>query len=199
MFQSAKATKTIFYLNVIVFLFTLTLPILFVGTQSSPSLLPMYDINDSNQFYPWQLITYQFLHAGFIHVAFNMLVLLSFGPLVENVYGSKRFWIYYLLCGVASGVLHSFMMNSGNIPLVGASGSIWGVLMMFTLLNPNEKLYFFFIPVGIRAKYLVAIMFLFEVFSGFMMQNDGTAHFGHVGGGLMGLIIFLLYKTKILK
>jgi len=199
MFQSAKATKTIFYLNIIVFLFTLMLPAFFVGTPSSPSLLPMYDLNDSNLFYPWQLITYQFLHAGFIHIAFNMLVLLSFGPLVEDVYGVKRFWIYYLMCGVASGVLHSMMVDSGNIPLVGTSGSIWGVLMMFTLLNPNQKLYFFLIPIGIKAKYLIAIMFLFEVFSGFMLHGDGTAHFGHVGGGLMGLIIFLLYKMKILK
>lgn len=192
MFQSAKATKTIFYLNVIIFLFTMIFPSFIYRN------LAMYDFNDSTMFEPWQLITHQFLHGGVIHIVFNMLVLISFAPLVENVYGTKRFWIYYLLCGVASCVLHSVMVNSGDIPLVGASGSIWGVLMMFTLLNPNEKMYLFFIPFGIKAKYLVSAVFLFEIFGGFAI-NDGTAHFGHVGGGLMGLIIFLLYKIKFLK
>lgn len=192
MFQSAKATKTIFYLNIIVFLFTL------MFSSFIYENFAMYDFNDSSLFKPWQIITYQFLHGGLFHIVFNMLVLLSFGPLVEHEYGTKRFWIYYLLCGVASCLLHSVMLNSGDIPLVGASGSIWGVLMMFTFLYPNQKLYLFFIPIGIKAKYIVTFMFLFEVFGGFTM-NDGTAHFGHVGGGLMGLILFSLYKMKILK
>lgn len=192
MFQSSKSTKAIFYLNIIVFLFTIAFPTFIYQNFA------MYSF-DSKMFYPWQIITYQFLHGGFLHIIFNMLVLLSFGSSVEKEYGSNKFLIYYLICGISSCVLHNVMINSGNDPLVGASGSIWGVIAMYTLLNPNEKLYLFFIPIGIKSKYLISLMFLFELISGFIMYGDGTSHFGHVGGALMGALIFILHKIKILK
>lgn len=191
MFQSTKTIKTIFYLNVVMFIATLILPSINV-------YLAMYDLNDSKLFMPWQLITHQFLHAGIIHILFNMLVLLSFGPSVEDIYGSKNTWIYYLSCGIGGSLLHSFMVNSGDIPLVGASGAVWGIIVLFTLLNPNQKMYLFLIPIGIKAKYLITVLFAYEVFSGFTGSGGNVANFGHVGGAIVGAIIFLLHKFKII-
>lgn len=189
MFQSTRAIKTIFYINIVSFILQFIIP-------QYMAYLSMYDMNDSTLFQPFQLITYQFLHGGFLHIIVNMFVLLSFGPFVENIYGETRLWIYYLLCGVAGAVLHSLMLNSGNIPMVGASASIWGIMVMYVMQYPNQKMYFMFIPVGIKGKYIISALFLFELFGAF--NQDGIAHFGHIGGGILGAIIFLLHKYKIL-
>ena len=190
MFQSTKAVKTIFYINITMFILQL------LSQGIITNYLSMYDM-DEPLFKPYQLITYQFLHAGVLHILFNMLVLLSFGPSVENIYGEKRMWMYYLLCGVSGAVLHSLLMNSGDIPMLGASASIWGIMILFTLEYPEQKLYLFLMPFGIKGKYIIGLMFLFELASAF--KNDGVAHLGHIGGALMGLSIFLLHKFKILK
>lgn len=148
----------------------------------------------------YQLITYQFLHGGFIHILFNMLALLSLGPDVEEHLSTKKFIIYYLLCGVASGLFNSFMTGE-NIPMIGASGSIWGIIVMFTFLFPNVKLNLIFIPIGIKAKWLIGFLAFIEIYACLQGVSDGTAHFGHVGGGLMGLILIIyeLYIKKYIK
>jgi len=89
------------------------------------------------------------------------------------------------------------MINSGDVPMVGASGAVWGIIVLFTLLNPNQKMYLFLIPIGIKAKYLVAVIFAYEMYSGFS-GGGNVAHFGHVGGALVGAIIFFLHKFKII-
>lgn len=90
-------------------------------------------------------------------------------------------------------------MTNNDVPVVGASGAIWGIIVIFTLLNPNEKMYLFFIPIGIKARYLISIMFLYEVYSGIFGREDNVAHFGHIGGAIVGLLIFLLHKFKIIN
>lgn len=190
MFQSTNAVKKIFYLNLIMFLLTMFKPHFMFQTFS------MFDFN-SQYFVPYQFITYQFMHQGFMHILFNMLVLLSFAPFVEEFYGEKKTWIYYLLCGISGSLLHVLMTNSGDIPLVGASASLWGMLVMFTLLRPNEKVYLFFL-LGIKAKYIVSILFLIEVLSA-LIVHDRVSHYGHIGGALMGLFLYLnnKYATKL--
>ena len=200
MFQSSKVIKTIFYSNVILFILTLLSPtfVMAFGGQSGnvPELfkyLAMWSFDNEN-FIPTQLLTYQFLHSGVLHILFNMLVLLSFGPTVEDMLGEREMWIYYLLCGVSGAILHNVMVSSG-VPMVGASASVWGVMVMFTLVYPNEKMYLFFIPIGIKGKYLIGFMFLFEVFSAFNV-NDNISHFGHIGGALMGGLLYFINKKK---
>ena len=105
MFQSTDAVKKIFYLNVIMFLLTTFFP------QFMFQWFSMFDLH-SQYFEPYQLITYQFMHQGFMHILFNMLVLLSFGPYIENFYGERKTWVYYLLCGVSGALLHVLMTNS---------------------------------------------------------------------------------------
>jgi len=188
MFQNATSTvKTLFYINVFVFLITLLAGFSGLGDQFMTTFA-LFNYR-SPMFMPWQLITHMFMHGGLMHILFNMLALVSLAPLVESSLGSRKFLTYYLICGLSAAFLHMFLIPS-NVPLVGASGAIYGIAMIFSCLFPNEKLYFMFIPIGIRAKYLMPILFLIEIYCGFFFQGDGIGHFAHVGGGLAGLLLF---------
>ena len=180
--------KTIFYINLVLFLLTLVIPRYVYGLLSMGGF-------DSDYYLNYQLITYQFLHGGFLHLLFNMLVLLSFAPSVEEIYGTKRFWVYYLLCGVGAALLHGFIVG-GSTPLVGASGSLWGIMVMNTFIFPNDKIHLFLIPIGIKAKYLIFALFLFEIFGSFFRQFDGIAHLAHIGGAITGLLLYFYNRIK---
>jgi membrane associated rhomboid family serine protease len=186
MFQSSKTIKQLFYLNIAIFILGMILEAVSVPFYQTFALYPQ------RGFMLHQLITHQFLHGGIFHLAFNMLALVSIGPRVEDYFGRKRFIIFYLLCGLGAAFLHMSMINS-SVPMVGASGAIYGVLLVFAILNPEEKLYFFGI-IGLKAKYLVSILFGVEILLGFFSQGDGIGHFAHIGGGLTGIL--LLYVNK---
>lgn len=188
MFESSKSVKSIFYINLLVFIVTLIFPGFIYQNFA------MYNIHSDN-FHLYQLITYQFLHGGFLHILFNMLVFLSFGPFVEDFYGSRNLWTYYLICGVSSCLLQEYMVPS-DIALVGASGSIWGIMVLFVFLYPNEKVMLFFIPYGIKAKYIISILFLIELLTAFTSSGGNVANFGHIGGAIMGGIIYFYKKFK---
>ncbi|GAB3246695.1 rhomboid family intramembrane serine protease [Larkinella harenae] len=196
-----------------------------------------------------------FLHAGFWHLFSNMLGLFFFGPMLENVWGTKRFTIFYLVTGIGAGLLFSginyfeasqlrnqvvtfqsnptpeslelFLSDRGllvqgdnflrvfeespqepsyirgavrlvndyyeqqlSIPMVGASGAIFGILMAFGLLFPNTELFLLFPPIPIKAKYLVAFYGAYELYSGvYRAQSDNVAHFAHIGGMLFAFIL----------
>jgi membrane associated rhomboid family serine protease len=147
-------------------------------------------------FYPWQLITYQFLHGGFGHIFFNMFALWMFGMEVENSWGSKKFLYYYLLSGVGAGICHLFLsplLGGGNAPTIGASGAVYGVLIAFGLMFPNRYIFiYFFIPV--KAKYLITFFIIME----FMLvdsANSSVAHLAHLGGALTGFLFIILDKN----
>ncbi len=147
-------------------------------------------------FYPWQLITYQFMHGNLSHILFNMFALWMFGIEIENYWGSKKFLYFYLLCGVVAGLCHLFispLLGGSAAPTIGASGAIYGVLAAFALLFPNRLIFlYFFIPV--KAKYLITFMIVME----FMLvdsANSGIAHLAHLGGALAGLVFILLDKN----
>lgn len=191
MFNSTKTVKSIFYINIIVYILTILFPVE-VYTNFA-----MYNFDNPN-FSLYQLVSYQFLHGGFMHILFNMLVLLSFGSYIENKYGARKFLIYYLLCGIFAALFHIYLSTHNSV-LVGASGSIWGIMALFTILHPNEKIVFFFIPYGIKAKYLIPVLFLIEIVSSFL-SNDNVSHYGHIGGGIAGVFIYFIDKySKRLK
>ncbi|MBO9199482.1 MULTISPECIES: rhomboid family intramembrane serine protease [Niastella] len=166
----------------------------------------------------WQVVTYMFLHSKeFFHILINMFVLWMFGSTLEDIWGSKRFLIFYLICGVGAalvqlGVLGFSMemltnkLNSGAISLdefkmrggavywtsvVGASGAINGVMAAFAYTFPNAPLYIYgLFPV--KAKYLVIAYFLLDLFGGINPSGgDNVAHFAHVGGAIVGLILVM--------
>ncbi|MCX8010099.1 MAG: rhomboid family intramembrane serine protease [Ignavibacteria bacterium] len=145
-------------------------------------------------FLPWQLITFQFMHGGFNHILFNMLYLWLFGLELENNWGSKKFLIYYLTCGVGAGLTQLFIspLFSGPLaPTVGASGGIYGVLLAFAIMFPDRPVYIYFL-LPIKAKYLIGFMILIEFFS--VGDQSLTAHLAHIGGAVTGIIYILIER-----
>lgn len=142
----------------------------------------------STSFWPWQLITFQFMHGGLWHLFFNMFALWMFGTELENTWGSKKFLIFYLLAGIGAG-LTQLIISQG--PTVGASGGVFGVLLAFGLSFPDRKIFVFPIFIPIKAKYFVMIYAGIELIYGISGTNSGIAHFAHLGGALTG---FLLIK-----
>lgn len=161
----------------------------------------LFTIN-SPFFRPWQVFTYQYLHGGFSHLFFNMFALWMFGMELENLWGSKTFFIYYTVCGIGAGLANIFLAPlfttiAPNVPTIGASGSIYGVLIAFGMLFPNRLIYIYFM-LPIKAKYLVVIYILIEVFAVASQSESGIAHFAHLGGGVVGFlyVYFILNKGR---
>lgn len=143
-------------------------------------------------FYPWQLLTYQFLHGDFWHVFFNLLALWMFGAELENMWGSAKFLAFYILSGIGAGIIQLIFLAiiGSTTPTVGASGAVFGILLAFAMTFPNRPIYMFPFFIPIPAKFFVMIFAVIELVSG-VSGNDGMAHFAHLGGALVG---FLLLK-----
>ena len=174
----------------------------------------------ASDFNPAQLITYMFMHGGFSHIFFNMFALWMFGRVLEQVWGPKRFLIYYMVCGIGAGLIQELVQfveyetvlsnydnvqtAFGIIPMeeylnmmrtVGASGAIYGILLAFGMLFPNSQMFVFPLPFPIKAKFFVIFYAAIELFMG-MSANDNVAHFAHLGGMLFGLILILYWRKK---
>jgi len=199
MLRNSPTTRRLLSANLAIYLLTLFLP----GPLYHFFALHNYG---SDKFSPIQLVTYQFLHSTApLHIIFNMMILVVFGAVVESRMGTPKMLRYYLACGVVAGLLHNLTISSemlvlsaatGNdLTLVGASGSVWGILALFALMRPNEPLYMFFLPVAIRAKWVVAAFFAIELLSAFIVR-DNVSHFAHVGGAMTGLAIFIYERKK---
>jgi len=137
----------------------------------------------------WQFFTYMFLHGGPLHLIMNMFFLWMFGSEVERTLGNKEFLKYYIICGVGAGFFHLFFNFNSTIPVVGASGAIYGVMVAFAVLFPERVitlLLFLVLPVQLKAKYLVMIFAGISVLLGAFGGNDGVAHFAHLGGMAIG-------------
>ena len=177
----------------------------------------------ASDFAPYQLVTYMFMHGGFPHLFFNMFALYMFGGLLERVWGSKRFLLFYIVCGVGAGLLQEVVQYveyvqsgmsafqyvntpAGIIPMgdylnrvfttVGASGAIYGILLGFAMSFPNERMFVFPLPFPIKAKFFVIGYAVIELLSGVANSNDGIAHFAHLGGMLFGLVLILYWRKK---
>ncbi len=240
-----------------------------------------YDLNNllglhyigASDFKPYQYVTYMFMHSAhnYSHILFNMFALWMFGNTLENVWGSKKFLIYYLITGMGAAIVYTFWIHFQLAPtldaidtflshpsissfvefrnsnyfqigsydiqnnfnafaneynriiatnptqalqdsvhfmqqyridflnahtVIGASGAIFGILLAFGMMFPNSVLYLYF-AIPIKAKWFVILYGLFELYSGISNNpNDNVAHFAHIGGMLVGLIIILYWKKK---
>ncbi len=146
----------------------------------------------------WQLVTYMFMHANFMHLLFNMLALWMFGMELENTWGSRKFALYYLICGLGAAftqLVVSPMFGAAG-PTVGASGAIYGVLIAYGILFPDRPIFVYFL-LPIKARYFVILYILIELFSGVTGTQDGVAHFAHLGGAAVGFIMLLLDRRGI--
>jgi len=135
----------------------------------------------------WQPVTYMFLHGGLFHLLINMLVLWMFGTSLESAWGTRRFITFYFICGVSAGLLNVIVTPGSPIPTVGASGAIYGLLMAFGILFPNQLIYFWGI-IPIKAKYFVIGIGAIEFFAAMGTSQSGVAHVVHLGGMLFGLL-----------
>ena len=162
----------------------------------------------SDFFEPYQIVTNMFAHGSIGHILFNMFALYTFGVWLERVWGSKRFLIFYFICGIVAGLAQMMFLKdvivfdplrNENILLIGsalgASGAIMGLFAAFGYLFPNTELMMLFIPVPIKAKYMVAIMAAIDLFGGFRPgASDGIGHFAHLGGLIMGFILVIIWN-----
>jgi membrane associated rhomboid family serine protease len=192
--------KALLIANVAVFLFQFFIGPLRVGGVPLTYILFTWGALSpiGSNFYPWQLFTYMFLHDGVIHLFFNMFALWMFGMEIEHTWGSKKFLSFYLLCGIGAGLSNLFIgpLFATPGPTVGASGAVYGILLAFALLFPNRPVFLFPLFYPIKAKYLVGLYILLEIFSGVSGTRDGVAHFAHLGGAAVGYVFLLFDRRK---
>lgn len=217
--------------------------LLLVVTWTAQSVLG-YDLTSvlglyfpkSEMFRPFQILTHMFMHAGIWHLFFNMFALYMFGGVLENVWGPKRFFIYYMVCGLGAALVHESViaiqyfkvintispdqlqlvladgakvLSEGkqyadasmknlqmimNIPTVGASGAIFGVLLAFGVLFPNTQLMLLFPPIPIKAKYFVLGYGAIELYLAVTQPGSNIAHAAHLGGMLFGYILIRYWR-----
>lgn len=255
------AVMNILIFNVLFFLATI------MATQQGKDFFALFGLPwfRSENFHWWQIVTYMFMHANWMHIFFNMFALWMFGSLLELVMGSRRFLIYYFVTGIGAALTqwtinyikfygletylqqyitqpnpdlfvfivkkyfnfianpdfveslyaqlklaptHSSLINQSidalqhyretlyNIPMVGASGAVFGILLAYGMIFPNDRVYiYFFLPM--KAKYFVILYGILEFFLGISNRGgDNIAHFAHLGGMLFGLLLLLYWRKK---
>lgn len=165
------------------------------------ALQPIYNSYSEIGFGIWQLITYQFLHNDFGHLFFNMFALFMFSFELEKNWGSVKFLTIYLLSGIGAGILHLFVtyLLGQFAPTIGASGSLYGIILAFAMSNPDRKIFMFPIFIPIPAKIFgIGMMVISMVIGITSAGGDGIAHFAHFGGALTGLLLYKYgEKTQI--
>ena len=254
MFNLTPAAKNILIINGVIFLLT--------GGYIIEEFGLRYILSDN--FKPYQFLTYMWIHAGFGHLFSNMFAVIVFAPILEKVWGSRKFFTFYLITGIGAGILYSgvnfyenyslelevrsyqsnpnpdsfrkfildnskeyynqlydfisgytdnpsdkgyikesiditntILRSNNDVPMVGASGAVFGILLAFAMLFPNMQLMLLIPPIPIKAKYLVLVYGLYEIWSEFnRMPGDNVAHLAHLGGMLIGYVILRYWKNK---
>ena len=214
MFRIPTITKNLLIINLIAFFATFVLQLRGVDLANVGGL----HFFMASDFHLYQLVTYLFLHANFMHILSNMFGLWMFGCVIENVWGPKKFLFYYISCGIGAGLLQEiaqlgsfYMMISEQDPSVsfgeifaigqqlshqlnawttiGASGAVYAVILAFGMTFPNERLFIIPFPFPIKAKWFVLFYVAIEFFSALGSSGDGVAHTAHLGGMLFGFLM----------
>ena len=206
------AVKNIIMINILVMIMT--------------SLNENFMVEKFALFYPtspffhwWQPITHMFMHGGFWHIFFNMYTLFIFGTILERVWGTKKFLVFYFITGLGAALVHTgvewlqmqYWMGQaaeGSMtalksihalkmtPTVGASGAIYGVLMGYAMLYPDSIMTLIFPPVSLKAKWFVLIFAGIELLTGVTGTGGGIAHFAHLGGLIFGFLLIMYWKKR---
>lgn len=212
-------TKNLLIVNVVVFLATYLFRNMGVDLNNVLGLHFFL----APDFHIYQLFTYMFAHGGFSHIFFNMFALWMFGCIVERTWGPKKFLTYYIVCGVGAGLFQElaqfaqfYLIASEHIPhftlsqtmkvadayaaglnpwtTVGASGAVYGILLAFGMLYPEERIFIFPLPVPIKAKWFVMGYAAIELFMAYSSTGDGVAHLAHLGGMVFGFFLIRYWR-----
>ena len=209
-------TKNLLIVNVLVFMAT------WVFERSGTDLTSLFGLHFflASDFRVYQFLTYMFLHGGFTHILFNMFALWMFGSVMERVWGPKKFLFYYIVCGIGAGIIQELVqyadymiqglaayqyVNAGGVQMttdtyinlwttIGASGAVYGILLAFGMIFPNERLFIIPFPFPIKAKWLVTGYVALELFSAMSGPGDGVAHMAHLGGMLFGFLLIRYWQ-----
>jgi membrane associated rhomboid family serine protease len=149
-------------------------------------------------FGPWQVVTYAFLHGGLLHLAFNMFALYMFGSAIEQVFGARRYLIYYFVCVISAALsqLAVAAMMGGIYPTVGASGGVFGLLLAYGMYFPNNRVMLLFPPIPMPARVFVVVYAVIELYLGVTGSQEGVAHFAHLGGMIGGFIMLRYWRLS---
>lgn len=209
-------TKNLLIVNVVVFLATYLFRNMGVDLNNVLGLHFFL----APDFHIYQLFTYMFAHGGFSHIFFNMFALWMFGCIVERTWGPKKFLTYYIVCGVGAGLFQELaqfyliaseqlshftlaqtmkVANANAVFLnlwttVGASGAVYGILLAFGMLYPEERIFIFPLPVPIKAKWFVMGYAAIELFMAYSSTGDGVAHLAHLGGMVFGFFLIRYWR-----
>lgn len=191
-----SGVKNLLFINGIIFLITKSM---FTGAWTGlgnflAPYLALWPLG-SGYFLPWQVVSYMFLHADLSHIFFNLFALWIFGQAIENLWGTRRFYMYYFLTGIGAAIIH-MLIGGAQGYTIGASGAVFGILLAFGMMFPNQHILLLFPPIPIKAKYFVAIYGVIELFSGLSRPDSGVAHFAHLGGLVVGYALIKLWKIK---
>ena len=218
MFRLTDVVKNLLIINVLMYLGTLLM-----GDPSSALLLELINeqkvdfsmfgryqlamyFPTSDYFKPFQLVTHMFMHSDPSHLFFNMFAIFMFGPSVEGMWGPKRFLVYYFVTGFGAMLLHLFVRYleisvfhsvspyAENVPMLGASGAVFGIMIAYAMLFPNNRIMLLFPPIPVRAGVLVLIFVVVELTMGLGGVKTGIAHFAHLGGALFGFLLILYWR-----
>jgi membrane associated rhomboid family serine protease len=184
-------TRALIIANVIVFLLQQ------VAGNVLTALFALWSVGDS-LFQPWQLLTYSFLHGGFLHIFFNMFALYMFGSPLEMFWGGRRYAFYYLASILTAAATELLVMNATDAagPVIGASGGVFGLLLAFAWYFPRQRLFIIPIPYPLPAWLFVTLYGLAELFFGVTGIQPGVAHFAHLGGMLGGALSILYWRAR---
>lgn len=208
--------KNLIIINALVWLAQVT-----VGKEllSMENLFALHHFS-SVHYHFWQFISYMFLHSAdsFFHILFNMFALWMFGSTLENLWGPARFLAFYIVCGLGAGLTQAialtydisqytaqfeagqigmeelFMLT--NIPTLGASGAVMGIFAAFAYTFPNSQMLILPIPFPIKAKWALLGLGVLDVLGGISSESTGIAHFAHLGGAAVGIVIVLIWNRK---
>ena len=216
MYNMPAMTKNLLVINVLAYLAT------WVLQRSGVDLNALLGLHFfmASDFRVYQFLTYMFLHGSFTHILFNMFALWMFGSVIERVWGPKKFLFYYIVCGVGAGIVQELVqygnymaqglaayeyVNMGGAQIsmdsyinlwttIGASGAVYGILLAFGMIFPNERLFIIPIPFPIKAKWLILGYIVIELFSAMSGPGDGVAHMAHLGGMLFGFLLIRYWQ-----
>lgn len=177
--------------------------LVFAAQQMSPNFIGYYFALwpvgfEQVPFRFWQLLTYGFLHGGTTHLIFNMFALWMFGRDIERVLGAQRFLIYYASCVIGAGIVQLTVaaLQGGFYPTVGASGGVFGILLAYGMIFPNRMVLLLIPPIPMKAKYLVILFGIMELYFGITGREPGVANFAHLGGMLFGFMLLQYWRNN---